>query len=98
MLNYATVCYTVFLALGHSLRCQSLKNDTIKLYLYNSATFIMQFNSFDRDACKKLGETKLCPAVNAVVGIVKQYKDMKDHQEPFTNFILQDSYKYALSN
>ena len=58
---------------------------------------------------RKIGESKLCPPVAAVVGAVRRYKEMKNRQEPFTlgmlhllllklHFILLDSYKYALSD
>ena len=84
MLNFAMECYVVFLARGHSLCCQSIKSDTIKIYLHNAATFVSRFDTVNRDARKKEGETKLCPPVASVVGIVKKYKDMTNCREPFT--------------
>ena len=109
MLNFAMACYAVFLARGHSLRCRSIKSDTIKIYLHNAATFVSRFDTVDRDARKKEGETKLCPPVASVVGIVKRYEDMKNRREPFTlgmlhllfskvYFISKDSCKAALAN
>ena len=109
MLNFAMACYAVFLATGHSLRCRSIRSDTIKIYLHNAATFVSRFDAKDRDARKKEGETKLCPAVAAVIGIVKRYEDMKNRREPFTlgmlhlllskvYFFSDDSSKAALAD
>ena len=82
--NFAMACYADFLARGHSLCCRSIKSDTIKIYLHNAATFVLRFNTVNCDARKKEGETKLCPPVASVVGIVKKYKEMKNRREPFT--------------
>merc|ERR1712183_196098 len=101
--------YAVFIAMDHSLLCRSFKSNTIKIYLQNAATLITRFDSINRDARNKIGESKLYPPVAAVVGAVKRYKDMKNRREPFTlgvlhlllsqlHFLSLDSYKYALSD
>ena len=54
------------------------------MFLHKAVTFVLRFNAVDCDAMKKEGETKLCPPVASVVGIVKKYKEIKKRCEPFT--------------
>lgn len=73
-----------FLAKDHLLCCHSIGSSTIKIYLHNTETFVSRFGTVNRNARKKERETKLCPPVASVVGIVKKYEEMKNCCESFT--------------
>ena len=84
MLNYMMACYAVFLATGHTLRARSIKSASIKTYLHNAATFIMRFDNVDRDACKALNDSKLCPPIAQVINECKSFEEIPERREPFT--------------
>jgi hypothetical protein len=81
--NYQVAMYAAHLASGSSLRCRSIRTDTIKRYIFNVAKFIGSFSNRDIRKANPL-DTKFCLPLQAVFAESSRWESQRDRREPFT--------------
>jgi hypothetical protein len=82
-LNYVFAMYTVHLATGHNLWCQSLRLATINNYLLHAAQLVLYFDPEARDPRKdEHGQFAVC--LQKVHHEIKRWEDIPKKWEPYT--------------
>lgn len=87
--------YVVYLAMGHTLQCKTIKSGTISLYVRRAADRVMERRQRYALSHPKSnmvwfhptlphGSTVMAPEILSCIGEVKRWETMKDRREPLT--------------
>jgi hypothetical protein len=92
--------YMVYLGLGHTLLCKTIKSGTILLYVHAAGNRMMDRRQRYSQAfpkanltwfhpCQKHGGTTIAPEIQTCILEIKRWENMPDRHEPLTTDVIQ---------
>jgi hypothetical protein len=92
--------YVVYLGLGHTLLCKTIKSGTISLYVRAASNRMMDrrqrySQTFPKanltwfHPCRKHGSTTIAPEIQTCILEIKRWENMPDRREPLTTDMIQ---------
>jgi len=89
--NFQVAMYAAHLASGSSLRCRSIKTETIKRYIFNLAKFLSSFTPRDIRKTNPL-DTKFSLPLQSLYDESSRWESQKDRREPYTTQMWEYTY------